>query len=90
MKQLLIQTAKRTGIINAEQLADFLANNKEQNARLDEVLLRCPFFTEETVLKLFAAALGQKFFSEIPTKSVPSEFIEAVPATYARDQRDIL
>jgi len=62
MKDLLIQTAKRTGLVDTEQLAKFLENNKE-GERLDELLLRCPYFTEEAVLRLFAAALGQEFLS---------------------------
>ena len=83
MKELLIQTAKRTELVDAEQLAEYLENNKGPE-RLDEVLLRCPYFTEESVLKLFAAALGQKFLDEISPKSVPEKFIEAIPATYAQ------
>lgn len=84
MKDLLIQTAKNTGLVSAEQLAEFLENNKDRKARLDEVLLRCPYFTEEAVLKLFAAALGRDFLADIPPKAVPPEFIEAIPATYAQ------
>jgi len=84
MKDLLVQTARETGLVDAEQLAEFLEKAQEQNARLDEALLRCPYFTEEAVLKLFAAALGWEFFSDIPAKAVPAEFIEAVPATYAQ------
>jgi len=83
MKELLIQTAKRTGLIDAEQLAKFLEENSGQG-RLDEALLDCPYFTEEVVLKLFAEALGWKYISEISAKSVPPEFIKAVPATYAQ------
>ena len=83
MKDLLIQTAKQTGLVDAEQLAKFLENN-QTNERLDEVLLACPYFTEEAVLKLFAAALGWEFLTEIPAKSVPAEFIETIPATYAQ------
>jgi general secretion pathway protein E len=83
MRELLIQTAKKTGLVDAEQLAGYLESDKGQE-RLDEVLLRCPYFTEDSVLKLFAAALGQEFFEEIPTKKVPQEFIEAIPATYAQ------
>ena len=83
MKDLLIQTAKRTGLVDAEQLAEFLENNKE-GERLDELLLRCPYFTEEAVLRLFAAALGQEFLVDISPKAVPAEFIEAIPATYAQ------
>ena len=49
MKDLLIQTARRTGLVDAEQLADFLEKN-QGNDRLDEALLRCPYFTEESVL----------------------------------------
>lgn len=84
MKELLVQTAQRTGIINAEQLADYLEKSKGQNARLDELLLNCPYFTEDAVLRLFAAALGWDYMDEIPTKNVPAEFIEKVPATYAQ------
>jgi general secretion pathway protein E len=84
MRDLLIQTAERTGLVDAEKLADFLDKNTESGGRLDEVLLHCPYFTEESVLRLFAAALAQSFFEEIPAKSVPAQFIEAVPATYAQ------
>jgi len=83
MKDLLIQTAKRTGLVDAEQLARFLKENSDQE-RLDEVLLGCPYFTEDAVLKLFAEALGWEFLAEIPQKAVPVEFINAVPATYAQ------
>jgi len=83
MKDLLIQTAKRTGLVDAEQLAKFLEENSRQE-RLDEILLSCPYFTEEVVLKLFAEALGWEYLPEISEKAVPVEFVEAVPATYAQ------
>jgi len=83
MKDLLIQAAKETGLVDAGQLAEFLENNKG-GERVDRVLLRCPYFTEESVLKLFAAVLGQDYLPDIPPKSVPAEFIEAVPAGYAQ------
>lgn len=83
MKELLIQAAKRTGLVDAEQLAKFLEEKKGQE-RIDEVLLNCPYFTEDAVLKLFAEALGWEFLPEIPAKEVPVEFIEAVPAAFAQ------
>ena len=83
MRDLLIQTAKRTGFVDAEKLAEFFKNDTSGD-RLDEALLRCPYFTEEDVLKLFAAALGQEFLVDIQAKDVPAEFVEAVPATYAQ------
>ncbi len=83
MKDLLIQTAKRTRVVDAEQLAKFIGDNGSQG-RIDEVLLNCPYFTEDVVLKLFAQALGWEFLQEISAKDVPAEFIEAVPATYAQ------
>jgi len=83
MKDLLIQTAKRTGLVDAERLAGFFEENTGQG-RLDEILLNCPYFTEDAVLKLFAEALGWKFLPEISPKNVPTEFIEAVPAMYAQ------
>ncbi len=83
MKNLLIQTAARTGLVDVEQLTRFLEENKSRG-RLDEVLLSCPYFTEDAVLKLFAEALGWEYLSEVSEKSVPSEFIENVPATYSQ------
>jgi general secretion pathway protein E len=83
MKDLLIQTAKRTGLIDAKQLARFLEESTG-HGRVDEALLHCPYFTEDMVLKLFAEALDWEFLSEVPAKAVPVEFIEAVPAMYAQ------
>jgi len=83
MKELLIQTAKRTGLVDAEQLARFLEENAGPG-RVDEALLACPYFTEDTVLKLFAETLGWEYIPEISAKAVPHEFIESVPAMYAQ------
>jgi general secretion pathway protein E len=83
MKDLLIQTAKRTGLVNAERLARVIEENQGRG-RLDEVLLACPYFTEDVVLKLFAAALGWEYLAEISDQSVPQEFVQAVPAVYAQ------
>jgi general secretion pathway protein E len=93
MRNLLIQTAQRTGLVDNEQLAEFLEAN-QGSERIDEVLLRCPYFTEvllrcpyfteESVLRLFAELLGWEFLPEISAKAVPAEFVEAVPATYAQ------
>lgn len=83
MKDLLIQTAERTGIVDAGKLAEFLKDN-QAGERLDEALLHCPYFTEESVLKLFASALGREYLTDIPPKDVPVEFIEAVPTSYAQ------
>lgn len=83
MKNLLIQTAERTGLVKVEQLTSFLDQSAGQG-RLDEVLLSCPYFTEDVVLKLFAESLGWEYLPEISEKSVPREFIESVPPMYAQ------
>ena len=84
MKDLLIKTAQRTGIVDAELLAKFLEQNADNPQRLDDILLTCPQFTEEATLRLFAEVLKIEFVSEINTADVPKEFIENVPATYAQ------
>jgi general secretion pathway protein E len=84
MKNLLIQTARRTGIINADALEKYFDENKDDPRRPDELLLASPNFTEDIVLKLFAEALAIPYFSEISASDVPEEFIETVPATYAQ------
>ncbi|MEN6427117.1 MAG: type II secretion system ATPase GspE [Phycisphaerales bacterium] len=83
MKDLLVQTARRTGLLDAEQLTRYLDENKG-HGRLDEVLLTCPYYTEDVVLKLFAEALRWDYLSEISDQQVPAEFIQNVPATYAQ------
>ena len=70
-------------MIDAKQLAKFFEENSSRQ-RLDELLLACPYFTEDKVLKLFAEALGCEYLSEIAPKAVPVEFVEAVPAAYAQ------
>lgn len=84
MKDLLIKTAQKTGLVNAEQLAEFFENDRSEKSRLDDFVLSCPYFTEDAVLKLFAAALGWDYLSDVSPKAVPSEFVENVPATYAQ------
>jgi len=83
MKDLLLRTAERTDLIDADQLRTFLEENDGQG-RIDEVLLNCPYFTEDAVLRLFAEALGWEYLADIPAQAVPVEFVEAVPATYAQ------
>ena len=84
MRDLLIKTAQRTGIVDAEVLAKFLEQNADSPQRLDELLLTCPQFTEEAVLRLLAEVLKVEFFAEIDSASVPKLFVENVPATYAQ------
>ena len=84
MKQLLINTAKRTGVVNADSLAEYFNENQNDPRRIDELLLSAPNFTEEAVLQLFADALGLEYHSDISSEDVPTEFIESVPATYAQ------
>jgi general secretion pathway protein E len=84
MRDLLIKTAQRTGIVDADVLAKFLEANADSPQRLDELLLTCPQITEEAVLRLFAEVLKIEFFTEIDTAKVPKLFVENVPATYAQ------
>lgn len=84
MKQLLIQTAKDTNIVDADKLSEYFEQSPN-NQRIDDILLNCPFFTEEMVLKLFAKALDEEFIDDIPSKLVPVEFVESVPAAYAQN-----
>jgi len=84
MKDLLIQAARRSGIADADELSKYFDENADDARRADELLLAAPSFTEDTVLKLFAEALGVEYFGEVSASEVPAEFVEAVPATYAQ------
>ena len=83
MKDLLIQTARSTGLIDAEKLVEFLEEDANKG-RIDEALLNCPYFTEDAILRLFAEALCWDFLPDVSAADVPAEFVEAVPALYAQ------
>ncbi len=84
MKELLLQTAQRTGIVSVDVLKRYFDANGDDSRRVDELLLKCPDLTEERVLRLFAEALGIPYVAEIAADDVPQEFIESVAATYAQ------
>ena len=84
MKELLIETARRTGIVNVKSLEQYLAEHAGDPRRIDEVLLTAPNFTEEMILRLLAETLGLEFLDEIDAARVPEAFIESVPAPYAQ------
>jgi general secretion pathway protein E len=84
MRELLIQTAKETGIADAEALKRYLDEYAQDTRRIDQLLLSAPNFTEDVILKLFAAAMGIEYLDEIPGGEVPKSFIETVTATYAQ------
>ncbi len=84
MKDLLIQTARQTGIANADILEQYLAEHAGDKRRIDQVLLSAPQLTEDVTLRLFASALGAVYLDDIPAGCVPKAFIERVPATYAQ------
>ncbi|MCH8215187.1 MAG: type II secretion system ATPase GspE [Planctomycetes bacterium] len=83
MKELLLDTARETGLADEQELAKFF-ETVNGDERVDDALLRCPYFTEEVVLRLFASALGWDYLTEVPEDAVPPEFIESVPASYAQ------
>ncbi len=84
MKDLLIQTAQRTGLVDVDILANLIEQSAASPQSLDEILLNCPTFTEESVLRLFAEVLKIEFHHEIDTANVPKKFIENVPPAYAQ------
>jgi len=84
MRELLLQTAERTGIVSAESLGAYFQAHADDPRRVDELLLAAPEFTEEAVLRLLAESLGMEYLAEIPSGTVPKDFVEAVPATYAQ------
>jgi general secretion pathway protein E len=84
MKDLLIQAARRIGVINADSLQGFFSEHADDPQRVDQLLLSAPNFTEDAVLRLFAEALQMSYYEEIDARQVPKEFIESIPAPYAQ------
>lgn len=71
-------------MVDADILAKYLEQNADSPRRLDELLLVCPQFTEEAVLRLFAEVLKIEFLTEINSSDVSKLFVENVPAAYAQ------
>ncbi|AQQ09385.1 Type II traffic warden ATPase [Sedimentisphaera cyanobacteriorum] len=85
MKELLVNKARETGIVDGELLERYLGENSGDPRRIDDLVLGCHNFTEESVLKLFAEALDMPFVEEIRPADVPAEFVDNVPAVYAQN-----
>ena len=83
MKDKLLEIARKTKIVDAAALEEFLGQY-DGTERLDEALLTSGTFTEEQVLRLFAELLGIGFAESIDVGQVPGEFVAAVPANYAQ------
>ncbi|MCP4455225.1 MAG: hypothetical protein GY809_27510, partial [Planctomycetes bacterium] len=76
MKELLLETARQTGLVDDKELSTYL-EDVNGDERIDDALLRCPFLTEDIVLRLFAEAMGWPYLAEVPKQAVPPEFIES-------------
>ena len=71
-------------MVDADVLAKYLESNGDSPQRLDDLLLACPHFTEDAVLRLFAEVLKIEYLAEISSADVPKQFIENVPSVYAQ------
>ncbi len=83
MKEKLLEIARRTGVVDETALKEFL-DRQAGDVRLDQALLSKSLFTEEQVLKLFAAYLAVPFVEQIKVETVPEDFITKIPASYAQ------
>lgn len=84
MKELLIQAAARSRLVNPDTLREFFAQHAEDSRRADQILLSAPHFTEETMLRLFAEALSVPYIDEIDPARVPKPFVQTIPAPFAQ------
>ncbi|MBN1845474.1 MAG: type II secretion system ATPase GspE [Sedimentisphaerales bacterium] len=84
MKEQLLEIARRTGVVDPDQLQTFLAEHDGARKRLDLELLDSAQFREDQVLRLFAAYLAIPYLEQIRPTEVPVEFIAAVPSNYAQ------
>jgi general secretion pathway protein E len=84
MKEQLVDIARKTQVMDAEALGRYLQESVNGNERVDEALLHSKVFTEEQVLKLFSEYLGLEYNEQITATEVPTEFVTAVPASYAQ------
>ena len=70
MKSLLIQTAKRSGIVDAVMLEEFFKNVNGDRRRIDDILLTAPDFTEDLMQERLSLEQDQQLeaegFAEIP------------------------
>ena len=70
MKELLLETARETGLADEQELAKFF-EEVNGDERIDDAMLRCPFFTEDVVLRLFASGLESTTVSSLSSASDP-------------------
>jgi len=84
MREKLLETAKRSGVVDAESLEKFFERHTGDSRAMDEALMDAGIFTEDQVLKLFADTLGVPFYGQLRDVDVPVEFLSKVSATFAQ------
>ena len=89
LQDKLLAAARKTGAVDPGDLEDVLEicakklAVSDNPAELDSMMLAEGTFTEDQILRLFAAAFGLEYIEHIDPADVPVEFSHAVPSNYA-------
>jgi len=84
LKEQLLDIARETKVIDPTMLENFFARHAGQSERIDLALLNAGHIAEEQILALFSRYLDIPLYSQLKITSVPEEFINKVPSSYAQ------
>jgi general secretion pathway protein E len=85
MKLSLVDSLIAEGIIDERQLAECREIEHSSGQPLDRVLKTKGYVSEENLLELFSRTLRLPLKSELEGLEVPKEFVQRVPAHFARN-----
>ncbi|MCZ6795987.1 MAG: hypothetical protein O7J95_20455, partial [Planctomycetota bacterium] len=85
MKLSLVDTLLEEGLIDERQLAECRETERETGQPLDRILKTKGFVSEENLLEVLSKTLRLPLRGELEGVEVPTEFVQKVPAQFARN-----
>jgi general secretion pathway protein E len=84
LKKAITKTILREKLLTEEQLEECLEISSTSGITLDQVFLQKNYLKEINVLRVLSKSMGLELYESLAVFEVPNEFIEKVPATFAR------
>ena len=85
MRLAIFETLIDEGVIDKNQLEECRAIERETGQPLDRVLRQKGYVCEEKLLELLSRALRLPMVEDLSDATVPREFVERIPAHFARN-----
>lgn len=84
LKKAITKTILKEKLLSQEQVDECLNQATASGQTIDQILIQKNYLKESVVLEVLSEAMALKLHPTLTTFEVPQEFVDKVPATFAR------